>query len=807
MKLKGFFKYSWILVASMFATGCSDEPIPQDEEIANLPGELTLTVSLPDFQVTEVGSRASADAAISSLAVMCYSKQGALLSTFNVTAGFVETGTNTFQVTVPLDKHTVSLQFIANMTPPSGISDFSAYYTDNPDAKVMWGKADLKDLLAKPVSSRTVQLLRQNAKVTVVDNAADFTISRFGVYGTASVGSVAPAGQTLEPTTPTIKAGEGFGFNKTKGEAALKGASEVVNIFETTKDDQLKVNNEVVPGEYKTRGRVIIEGTYNGVKGYYVVAFRTRGYSGSGYSETPGAYTYEPVHVLRNHHYKVTVTEVRAAGWPTLAEAMTAEADNRLTALVTDTNDNINSITANSDYMLGVSDKISASYNAGSVALTVITSNPAASSIRLSLSDDADWILTEGYSIPSYQSTQPVNSLVNKTGFVYTLNIPLQTNKNEKERVGTVTVRSGELTRTVKVTQLGANYKLDPNRKVIMTMDGLQVTADYYSWMTSGTLHGVAPESFCQEGVVRNDGLHFPAVPAYTAVYKIPVLSGDSNAKIASGGSYFTLTTSGGYYQISMNSQSAPGIAIGSFTLTNADGATVTYPLYRTGYIHELKSSHATYQRNGGAITGWFYYEVVPVMYGGSTRWTLDRNLGASSNFPYIPTSSKYQSHTEAIGGYFKVSTTKSSDVNAPATVTSNLGISRFQLPWRTELEQMGLNLKVEYAGVEPAYLLSMTALSPSTLGTVYIPQAGYYDGDELCDPTHGCLWTRTLVSGNQGFSQSSPDFGYWYHYLDVIDDSNKIGYSKMQMMQGAVGEGITSTTLFRYMPLRLIWN
>lgn len=799
MKIRSIFRYMIMLAVLPLAAGCSDELSAPDGEIANVPSELTLTVSLPDYTVTELGTRADADAAINSLAVMCYSKQGALLSTQTITSGFSDKGANRYEVTVPLNKATVSLQFIANMTPPAGVSDFSTYYIENPDARVMWGMAELKDLLATPPSSRTVQLLRQNAKVTVVDNAADFTISRFGVYGTASVGSVAPAGNNMNPTEPTIKGGETYGFNTTRGEAALKSASDVVNIFETTKDDA------VSQGVYKTRGRIIIEGTYGGVKGYYVVAFRTR--SGGGYSETPGAYTYEPVHVIRNHHYKVTVTEVRAAGWPTLKEAMAAEADNRLTALITDANENINSIVANSDYMLGVSDKISASFNAGSVALTVITSCPLEASKRIVLSDDSSWILTEGLAIPAPQQTQTVNSVTNQTGYLYTINIPLQQNIEETPREGTVTVRSGELTRTVQVTQLGANYKLDPNRKVRLSIDGSQVTDDYYGWITSGTLHGVAPESFCQPGIVRNDGLHFPAVPAYTATYKIPVLSGDSNAKIASGGSYFTLSTSGGYYNISMNGQSSPSITVGSFSVKNAEGATVTYPLYRTGYIHELKSSYASYQPAGEVISGWFYYEVVPVNHGSETRWTLDRNLGASSNYPYIPTSSKYQSHTEAIGGYFKVSTTKSSNVNSPVTVASNLGISRFQLPWRSELEQMGLYLTVEYAGIEPAYLLSMKTQSASALGIVYIPQAGYYDGDEHCDQTHGCLWTRTLVSGNQGFSQDSPDFGYWYHYLDVIDDSNTITYSKMQMMQGAVGEGITADTQFRYMPLRLIWN
>lgn len=56
------------------------------------------------------------------------------------------------------------------------------------------------------------------------------------------------------------------------------------------------------------------------------------------------------VHVLRNHHYKVSVKEVRSEGWPSVEEALKAEPDNRITVLVTDENESVTDIVATRDY-------------------------------------------------------------------------------------------------------------------------------------------------------------------------------------------------------------------------------------------------------------------------------------------------------------------------------------------------------------------------------------------------------------------------------------------------------------------------
>lgn len=787
------FRYISFIFASIVAAalcGCSNEGDGLAAPVDEVPDELTLTLAVPDFSVVEVGTRANEDVSISKLTVLCYSKTGSLLSTNAYTSGWNNGGNGKFTITVPIHKQTSSIQLVTNADVPAGTSDLSGLFTSNASASVLWGRAELKDLISKTAATNVVAMVRHNAKVTVSNSASGFSISKFGVYGTASQGSVAPKGNVAGATTPNIKAGETYGFS-----SGLVASSSTVNIFETLKDETVNAANE----QYRARGRVIIEGRYNGATGYYVVAFRQR--TGSGYSEVPGKYHYVPLDILRNHHYKIQVQEVRAAGWPTLAEAQKAEPDNRLTVLITDINEDISDIIANRDYELGVCGDVAIGCDETVARLTVVSSKPDVSGqARISLGDDSQWIKTEGYTLPAPTNAQ-VSTDRGAYGYRYVLDIPVDANALAESREGQVTVRSGELTRTVRIVQSGRDYRRDANRKVTMLMNGATMSPDYFNWVDN-SLRGAKPEDFYQQGIARNDGLLFPAVPAYTMVYRIPRLSGDNNARVS--GSPFNLSTQSAYYEISMTTQSTPGINEGTFTVTNAQGVVITYPLHRTGYLHEMKSGYAAYQPDGHAVAaGWYYYEVVNV----NGKWTLDRNLGASCGKPYLSTNASFKDNTGACGAYVKVATVKSTNINNPLTIVSSLGLSRFVIPSRSDIETMRI-APVNMASTnsyETSYVAQMSTQGASRLSKVYVAHGGYYDGDQLKYESHANLWTRTLVSGNQGFSQSSPEFGYWYQYFDVY--TSKTAFSNMRFANGSAGMAPTEYSVFKYMPLRLVWN
>lgn len=200
--------------------------------------------------------------------------------------------------------------------------------------------------------------------------------------------------------------------------------------------------------------------------------------------------------------------------------------------------------------------------------------------------------------------------------------------------------------RTVRITQTLRDWLRDSNRKVPFLMDGTTVTSNFFDWVDH-TLHGASKDLFWQSGVTRDNGLLFPAVPAYNAVYRIPKLSGDSNVEIS--GAPFVKTETSAYYEISMQTQSG------------------------------------------------------------------------------------------------------------------------------------------------------------SALSTVYIPHGGYYEAESHKYTTHANLWTRTLVSGNQGFSTTSSKFGYWYQFLDVY--KSMVNFSNMRIANGSGGIAPDSYSAFKYMPIRPVWK
>lgn len=782
MKNFRYFSGIGILVATLALTGCqADEPfdIITDESV---PAELTLQLTIPEYVVEEVASRAESTS-LSSLTVLCYNGTDMTkpLSSIRLSSGWSVTSDGKVEVTVPLHKQTVAIQLVGNTPESVNLSgDLTQAFVNTPDAGILWGKAAIKDILTKPASSHTINLVRANAKVSATSSASGFTLSGIAVYGTATDGSVAPAGLNADSSTPNVKNGETYTYS-----SGLKSASSEINVFETPKD-----NAE------NPKARIIIRGTYKGVDGYYPVAFRTR--SGSGNSDIANSYQYTPIDVLRNHHYKVTVTAVRAEGYRTLEEAYKGHPDNRLTVDITDSNAEVTSVVACRDYELGVSSEVEAGSNDQTVKIIVVSSRPeVAGEQRVVLSDNASWIKTEGLALPAYVNVN-MNSSKNSTGYRYEINVPIDPNASADSRTGTITVRSGDLSQEITVTQKYHDYLNDDSRLVKLTMGGNVVATHYFNWIST-TVKGAGSDAFYQSGVSRDRGLNFPAVPAYEATYEIAVLSGDKSATITSNSSLFKVTTSGNVYRVTMTTQTTPGIAEGELTIVNAAGVNIKYPLYRCGYLHELTSATASYQLEGDAHTGWYYYEVVNC--GGI--WTTDRNIGADSGLPYITTSARLKMNSGATGAYFKLADAKST--TSATLVISKLGMSSWKIPTQDQLNSMSVRTTdLTPTGSERTYIAGMNTQSGSKLSRVYIPHTGYFEATSLKYETHANVWSSTLVSGSQGFSSSSPEYGFWFMYLDVYNTSTN--FSNMRIANGSSGQAPNSNSVFKYMPIRPVW-
>lgn len=188
-----------------------------------------------------------------------------------------------------------------------------------------------------------------------------------------------------------------------------------------------------------------MKGKYNRVESFYKVSFLT-----------DNDMT-KPMALLRNHAYTVKITHVNTNGWPTEAEAIKDPyPENRMRVDVKDDNPLVTDMIACKDYHLGVSDQVSGAWNEENINATVVTTIKNGETPTFSTS--YDWIKKD---VTTINKTGTVPDGPNSTiGTKYEISIAVEKNEySEKPRTGTVIVKSGDLTRTITVTQKGKDFK------------------------------------------------------------------------------------------------------------------------------------------------------------------------------------------------------------------------------------------------------------------------------------------------------------------------------------------------------------
>lgn len=204
-------------------------------------------------------------------------------------------------------------------------------------------------------------------------------------------------------------------------------------------------------------------------------------------------------------------------------------------------------------------------------------------------------------------------------------------------------------------------------------------------------------------------------------------------------------------------------------------------------------------------VKGWFYYGVVKVQgQKNKTYIMLDRNLGATDNSPYTPSANEFQNNKGAIGGYFKISENKNTSDAKLGNLSAALSPEGFEIPDMSVFEDLiaGNTLKTEQRSTTlgETYNCTFMETTDSELEKIFLPYGGYLEGLSHKNPVHVILWTKSLLSGTQGFSDDSPEYGYWYNYFDVYNE--KKGISNIRFVSGSNGN---NTGRYKAMPLRLI--
>ena len=775
---------------TMEAIGLGGDEIPAEG--------LVLNIDLPNFSEKQLGTRADATEieSINKLTLLYYDSSNKYLGKEDCTKQLTETNkqsNGSYNIKVNAQKEASYIQVVANAEVTDGeasdLQDISkaAVRTPSLTEPVCWGSIKVTDLLTPETAK--ISLLRSNAKITLKvaegikgifpEESAGLIINH-----TAKKTAIAPKGYK-EPTDKGLATTTEFSSTNVGD-----GLSRVVAVNETSIG----------------QANIIIQAKYNNEVGFYKVGL---------YKKDDKSYEYA---LLRNHNYTITVTKVNDYGFKTLDEAIKAQPENRIEAEIVDDNPAITKMIACKDYELGVSDDLSVKATAAEATetikatITLVTTLSSATSADgklygVSINPADSWITFDKDDVT--ETKLPESERKSSPGMKYVLTFTLDKNdKSEDPRKGTVTITSGDLKLDVKITQAGFDFRRDdPKRKVTMLIDNNINTENYFEWLDKN-MQGIRPEQML--GNVRNNGFHF-AVGKNTYSYKIPYLEDD---KLTDTDDHFKVEKDGNFWKVTLTDNRDDNYDLwqGSFTITNKEGIKITYYVYHTGIFHEITEEMADkYELAEGGddklkVKGWFYYGVVKVQgQNNKTYIMLDRNLGATDNSPYAPDVNELKDHKRAIGGYFKIADDKDKDKDKKLwNLSSTLSPKGFEIPEKSVFEDLiakgTLKTEVRHTALGESYYCTYMNTTSSELKTIYLPYGGYLEGESHKYPMHVVFWTKTLVSGTQGFSGKSPEYGYWYNYFDVYND--KKGFSNVRFVSGSNGN---NTGRYKAMPLRLV--
>ena len=790
----------WLfMLLSVVSTACSDIIDIVGGGTQDLPSDgVVLTLKLPNFTKNTVATRATEQQQIKSLCVLCYDAGDNYLGMSDISGADIKPNDDgKYKVKVKVMEGTATLHVVANaeITKSDAKDDngkinlYNAVRRTDIDlnAPVCWGSITVTDLLSGKTS---LTLVRQFAKASVTKDASltNFEITGFKIVNTALLGTIATRSFSEVALSSVACTAKPDNFATATGEQPF---------YETPADKACMI----IKAKY-----------YNGPETYYKVAFQTKNSDG----------TFTPMALLRNHHYQVKVTAVNHAGYSSADEAEANPPENRLSVVVVDDNPPIVDMIACKDYELGVCGKQTVDGNVLKATVTFVTTKP---DFKYNVKSNADWIT--GYTEKESVVLPTSAGHPSPTGRQYTIELSLTENFESAAHTGTVTITSGDLSLDVEITQLGYDFRHDDKRKVqIRGLAGLSSDdeADYFLWMDT-SLKGISPEE--NQGRVRNDGLHF-FVGNNTVYYLIPKLQGDELTcndtrvkvdKESVSGFYKVMLANNSDESYNENNYNRwiSNEAFTIITITNArTKIKVTYPVYHVGLFAQLTTD---YQLGKSKASGWRYYEMVDVeakvtKKDGTTEYKtyhmLDRNLGATNNGYYSPSTTALKDNIGAIGGYFKISEADNSNsAKTDDHVVNALAIGNFKVCDNMCLQGLIDNNNLAIVEEKTHYGEKYNCLRINTedrdIPQIFIPMSGYYEGknDEDAvykDSYHANLWTCSRLSDYQGFSEKSPEYGFWYLYLDAFGKS--LNMSNYRFVSGSSGK---NTKRYRAMPVRLV--
>ena len=738
-------KYTKILLAltiCLLMSACSDDIFSGSDYFDN--GKVTLRLVVP--ATTVVNTRANTDETISGndLYVIEYGDKGSFVAMRKVEPSNFSDNTLTIN---DVNTKTTDIHIVANGDAilagknKDNIGKLDGVYSNEiPSPPVLWGHINMSEL--KSGTSNTVSLLRNVAMATLNKGEEikdKFEITGWEITQTATQGSIAPkdykdytVGNTNEPT--------GDKLDKTIGNCEGSNAREALYLFETP----AKVDSRIV---IKANGK------------YYTANFLDA--EGSKLS------------LLRNHHYKITVTAT-GEGYNTKEEALKAPAGN-IKVEIKDYNFMVTNLISNGAYELGTCDTVRVeagekTYSSGEAYFVTMWGNGVkAENITPKLSTPTDSWLTE---VSKDGGTDISSADYSSAGKGYKLTFKCLENPSEEIRQTKLTVTFGVLKRDIVIVQQGSNLK----KARVTNIYGLQGDGengrDYIKFIskevngTSRTAMGGTSE--------RDNGLQLGIGSENNYYYTIAKNYGDD---YETDETVVKVTDNRTFYTIEAKNKNDEEVWTRQFTIKTEGGHKIIYDIYHTGIFQEEKDTYQpTSNRTNTKV--WYYYELIKSENG---VWMLDRNLGATS--------------VDDPGGYYCI---KKGDRDKPMADICPQG---FSIPTSSLWKQLTPEMKLvtRTTGNGTTYQsIELPAATTAQSKSIRFPRGGMHNGYEVTNPSIGYYWSATIVSGNQGFDFSSPEYGYWYNVARLSSGSQ--GMQNVRYVDGK-----NSTVVYKYLNTRCV--
>lgn len=738
-------KYTKILLAltiCLLMSACSDDIFSGSDYFDN--GKVTLRLVVP--ATTVVNTRANTDETISGndLYVIEYGDKGSFVAMRKVEPSNFSDNTLTIN---DVNTKTTDIHIVANGDAilagknKDNIGKLDGVYSNEiPSPPVLWGHINMSEL--KSGTSNTVSLLRNVAMATLNKGEEikdKFEITGWEITQTATQGSIAPkdykdytVGNTNEPT--------GDKLDKTIGNCEGSNAREALYLFETP----AKVDSRIV---IKANGK------------YYTANFLDA--EGSKLS------------LLRNHHYKITVTAT-GEGYNTKEEALKAPAGN-IKVEIKDYNFMVTNLISNGAYELGTCDTVRVeagekTYSSGEAYFVTMWGNGVkAENITPKLSTPTDSWLTE---VSKDGGTDISSADYSSAGKGYKLTFKCLENPSEEIRQTKLTVTFGVLKRDIVIVQQGSNLK----KARVTNIYGLQGDGengrDYIKFIskevngTSRTAMGGTSE--------RDNGLQLGIGSENNYYYTIAKNDGDD---YETDETVVKVTDNRTFYTIEAKNKNDEEVWTRQFTIKTEGGHKIIYDIYHTGIFQEEKDTYQpTSNRTNTKV--WYYYELIKSENG---VWMLDRNLGATS--------------VDDPGGYYCI---KKGDRDKPMADICPQG---FSIPTSSQWKQLTPEMKLvtRTTGNGTTYQsIELPAATTAQSKSIRFPRGGMHNGYEVTNPSIGYYWSATIVSGNQGFDFSSPEYGYWYNVARLSSGSQ--GMQNVRYVDGK-----NSTVVYKYLNTRCV--